>query len=183
MGHNEKERCQVARSILTSCVGKIAVLPDITIQTGSELEQCMHQLIPLSVAMELSVSHYDGNKLQLSAPLGPNINHQMTAFGGSLLSGCALVGWGLLQLQLGHMGRTGNVVVGEATSTFYAPVADFLRVESELPPHFDGFKQDLLAKGVKSVQLDAHVFDGHAKQPAMTVSAKYVVRLQSHDRT
>jgi len=33
------------------------------------------------------------------------------------------------------------------------------------------------------VQLDAHVFDGHAKQPAMTVSAKYVVRLQSHDRT
>ena len=99
------------------------------------------------------------------------------------LSGCALVGWGLLQLQLGHMGRTGNVVVGEATSTFYAPVADFLRVESELPPHFDDFKQDLLAKGVKSVQLDAHVFDGRATQPAMTVSAKYVVRLQSHDRT
>ena len=60
------------------------------------------------------VSHYDGNKLQLSAPLEPNVNHQMTAFGGSLLSGCALVGWGLLQLQLGHMGRAGNVVVGRS---------------------------------------------------------------------
>ena len=72
--------------------------------------------------MKLSVSHYDGNKLQLLAPLEPNVNHQMTAFGGSLLSGCALVGWGLLQLQLGHMDRLGNVVVGEATSTFYAPL-------------------------------------------------------------
>ena len=81
------------------------------------------------------------------------------------------------------MGRSGNVVVGEATSTFYAPVTDFLRVESELPTHFSDFKEDLLAKGVKSVQLDAHVFDGHAVQPAMTVSAKYVVRLQAHDRT
>ena len=161
----------------------VDVRSNIRIQTGAELEQCMHQLIPLSVAMKLSVSHYDGNKLQLLAPLEPNVNHQMTAFGGSLLSGCALVGWGLLQLQLGHMDRLGNVVVGEATSTFYSPVADCLRVESELPNHFDTFKQELLTKGVKSIQLDAHVFDGHAEQPAMTVSAKYVVRLQSYERT
>ena len=131
--------------------------------------------------MELSVSHYDGNKLQLSAPLEPNINHQMTAFGGSLLS-LRLVGWGLLQLQLGHMGRTGNVVVGEATSIFYAPVADFLRVESELPPHFDGFKRDLLAK-VKSVLLDAHVFDGRATQPTNDSERQICCELQSHDRT
>ena len=144
----------------------------------------MHQLIPLSVAMELSVSHYDGNKLQLFSATrtqhqSPNDRIRRKSAIRLRLGRMGL----LLQLQLGHMGRTGNVVVGEATSTFYAPVADFLRVESELPPHFDDFKQDLLAKGVKSVQLDAHVFDGHAEQPAMTVSAKYVVRLQSHDRT
>ena len=157
--------------------------PEIRIQTGTELEQTMHRLIPLSVAMGLKVDHYCSNKLQLSAPLEPNVNHQMTAFGGSLLSSCALVGWGLLQLQLGHMNRIGNVVVGEATSKFYSPVSDFLRVEGELPRQFDEFKEDLLAKGVKSIQLDATVFDGHAVQPAMMVSAKYIVRLRSNEGT
>ena len=81
------------------------------------------------------------------------------------------------------MDRIGNVVVGEATSKFYSPVSDFLRVESELPRQFDEFKEDLLAKGVKSIQLDATVFDGHAVQPAMMVSAKYIVRLRSNEGT
>jgi len=168
---------------LVAALKRDDVHPEIRIQTGTELEQTMHRLIPLSVAMGLKVDHYCSNKLQLSAPLEPNVNHQMTAFGGSLLSSCALVGWGLLQLQLGHMNRIGNVVVGEATSKFYSPVSDFLRVESELPRQFDEFKDDLLAKGVKSIQLDATVFDGHAVQPAMTVSAKYIVRLRSNEGT
>ena len=43
--------------------------------------------------------------------------------------------------------------------------------------------EDLLARGVKSIQLDATVFDGHAVQPAMTVSAKYIVRLRSNEGT
>ena len=103
--------------------------------------------------MGLKVDHYCSNNLQLSAPLEPNVNHQMTAFGGSLLSSCALVGWGLLQLQLGHMNRIGNVVVGEATSKFYSPVSDFLRVESELPRQFDEFKEDLLAKTYPGASL------------------------------
>ena len=93
--------------------------------------------------MKLSVSHYDGNKLQLLAPLEPNVNHQMTAFGGSLLSGCALVGWGLLSCSSVTWIVWAMSLWAKRRRHFTPPVADCLRVESELPNHFDTFKQEL----------------------------------------
>jgi thioesterase domain-containing protein len=153
------------------------VAPSISVQTGPELEAVMHQLIPISVQMGLSVSHYDGATLELQAPLAPNINHQSSAFGGSLLAGCALAGWGLLQLQLGHLGRMGNVVVAEAESKFLAPVYTSLRVRCGLPDNFLDLRSQLIEKGSKSMRMTALVHDGLEEAVAMQVDALYVIRL------
>ncbi|MBQ73546.1 MAG: hypothetical protein CMQ20_00820 [Gammaproteobacteria bacterium] len=45
------------------------------------------------------------------APLANNINHQQSAFGGSLFLLSALVGWGLLQLKLTVLNLTANPVI------------------------------------------------------------------------
>ena len=152
-------------------------VPRISVQTGSELEQVIHELIPLSQHMGLTVSLYDGQTLELRAPLAPNINHQQTAFGGSLLSACALAGWGLLQLQLGHLGRLGNVVVAEAPSKFLLPVKEELRVRCHLPDDFSDLAKALLQRGSKSLSVTAAVYDGQEAPVAMQVDARYVIRL------
>jgi thioesterase domain-containing protein len=49
----------------------------------AELERYLHQHIPLSEAMQVSVVEVHPEHVVLSAPLAPNINHRETVFGGS----------------------------------------------------------------------------------------------------
>ena len=49
----------------------------------SELEKYLHEEIPLSKAMAVSVTHASADRVELSAPLGPNINHRDTVFSSS----------------------------------------------------------------------------------------------------
>lgn len=101
------------------------------------LEDLIHQDIPLTRAMQLSVRAWDGDSLQLAAPLAANSNHKGTMFGGSLYSLCVLAGWGWLTLRLrdgdldeGHIVIKGGQieypqpVVGDAVAICDAPSAE-----------------------------------------------------------
>ena len=48
-----------------------------------EVEQYLHRHIPLSAAMGIRVRLATPHRVELWAPLAPNINHQSTVFGGS----------------------------------------------------------------------------------------------------
>jgi len=47
----------------------------------AELESYLHEHIPLSKAMAVSVAEASVDSVTVSAPLEPNINHRATVFG------------------------------------------------------------------------------------------------------
>ena len=67
---------------------------------AARLERYMHRTIPLVEQMQVRVVAFDAAGLALTAPLAPNINHEQTAFGGSLASLATLACWGYLWLLL-----------------------------------------------------------------------------------
>jgi len=89
------------------------------------LERYMHGHIPMVAQMQVRVAGFDASGLRLAAPLAPNINHERTAFGGSLASLMTLACWGYLWLLLeDHSGL--HIVVNEAKIDYLRPVTDTL---------------------------------------------------------
>ncbi len=99
---------------------------------AAQLEQLLHEDIPVSQAMGIRVAGYDGKNLQLAAPLEPNFNHKLTAFGGSLYSLAVLCGWGLLHLKLTERELHKHIVIQEASIRYLLPVAEDMIAECQL---------------------------------------------------
>ena len=126
--------------------------------------------------MGITVSEYDGNTLTIKAPLANNINHQQSAFGGSLFSLAALAGWGILQLKLSEMNLTGNTVIAGGDVEYSAPVFEELICKCSLPDEYNGFATRLRDTGKASLRLKSNILTGHEK--AMAFEGEYVVILQ-----
>lgn len=58
-----------------------------------QVEQYLHQNIPISQQMAVSVVSIDEKGVILAAPLLPNINHHGTVFGGSISNLAILSAW------------------------------------------------------------------------------------------
>lgn len=99
--------------------------PALDRASGARLEAYLHRNIPLAAHMQVRVAACDRAGLRLTAPLAPNINHQSTAFGGSLASLATLACWGLTWLLIGP-GTDTAIVVNECHMTYLRPVTDTL---------------------------------------------------------
>lgn len=144
-----------------------------TIDSAETLEAAYHALIPISEAMGISVAEVAADRLVLDVLLANNLNHQQSAFGGSLFSAAALAGWGLLQLKLAPLGGETNTVLASSDVSFKAPVfADFQCV-CELPEAWDAFEDTLVDAGRASLILTPRIeVDGGI---AMRMTGRYVV--------
>ena len=69
------------------------------------LERYLHEQIPLSSAMQVSVESATSESVVLAAPLAPNTNHKLTAFGGSVSALGILAAWSLLHVRLVEAGQ------------------------------------------------------------------------------
>ncbi|MEJ2603070.1 MAG: YiiD C-terminal domain-containing protein [Gammaproteobacteria bacterium] len=87
-----------------------------------ELEQYLRTRIPLTGAMQVRVREACRARVVLAAPLAPNINHQRTAFGGSVAALATLAAWSLLRVRLRGDGRAANVVIRRSTIDYAAAV-------------------------------------------------------------
>jgi thioesterase domain-containing protein len=140
----------------------------------ASLQTALHTHIPISGHMGIEADFYDGERLVLSSPLANNINHQQSAFGGSLFSLAALAGWGILQLKLAEMKLTANTVIAGGDVSYSQPVFTTLHCEIELPATYPAFRDKLLNTGKASILLTSNILlDGES---AMAFSGKYVVR-------
>lgn len=93
------------------------------------VEAYLHEHIPLSRAMGLKVTGYDGKEVRLWAPLAPNLNHRLTAFGGSVSALGILAGWTLLHIKLGESGDAAQLVIQHSETDYTEPVdRDFTAV-------------------------------------------------------
>lgn len=121
----------------------------------AELTRFLHANIPLTSAMQLSAAAWDGQRLELNAPLAPNVNDKGTAFGGSLYNVAVLCGWSLLRLKLNEAGlEKKNIVIQEANTRYLLPVSGELQAECRLVPEaWQDFLQALQQRGRARITL------------------------------
>jgi thioesterase domain-containing protein len=91
-----------------------------------DIPNYLYAHIPLSKAMALRVDAASPDRVVLSAPLAPNINHRETAFGGSVSALAILAAWTLLYLRLDAAQLKTRLVIQSNTMRYDAPAtADF----------------------------------------------------------
>ncbi len=120
-----------------------------------ELTQTWHQTIPLSEFMQVAPKEFDGNELQVSAPLAPNINLHQTMFAGSIYTLMTLTGWGMIWLQQKLIRNERSIVLANAKVRYLAPIES----EPVAKVKWQESQKALLAQeGKVKVALDVFLF-------------------------
>ena len=102
----------------------------------AELQQYLHEHIPITRAMQVTVLEAKPDATLLAAPLAPNINHRDTVFGGSAAALATLAAWTLLHARLAAAGLPSRLVIQRNTMDYDAPIpADFSARATLGTPH------------------------------------------------
>jgi thioesterase domain-containing protein len=131
--------------------------------TEAELETYLHDHIPLSRAMAVRVVSISDDKVILGAPLGPNINHRDTVFGGSASAMAILSAWSLLHLRLTAVGQPSRVVIQRNSMDYLAPISGDFTATATNPSAavWDSFMRMLTRRGVGRITVGAELeFEG-----------------------
>jgi len=87
-----------------------------------DLEHYLFDHIPISHAMGVRAVSASPALVRLSAPLGANINHRGTGFGGSVSALAILAGWSLLWVRTQSVGFSGHLVIHRNRIDYVRPV-------------------------------------------------------------
>jgi thioesterase domain-containing protein len=123
----------------------------------ADLQQYLHDHIPLTRAMQVTVLEATPDATLLAAPLAPNINHRDTVFGGSAAALATLAAWTLLHARLAAAGLPSRLVIQRNTMDYDAPIpADFTaRATLQDPTHWKRFTAMLERKGRARITVTA----------------------------
>jgi thioesterase domain-containing protein len=123
------------------------------------LERYLHRQIPLSAAMGVRVRMATPERVQLSAPLAPNVNHNETIFGGSAAALATLCAWTLLHLRIARAGLHARLVIQRSSMEYERPIpGDFdavCRFCDEIA--WERFRATLVRRGRARLRLPAHL--------------------------
>lgn len=100
----------------------------------SVLESYLHEHIPLSSAMGVTVTSVSSDSVILSAPLAPNINHRDTVFGGSASAVALLAAWSLLYVRLAEENIDSRIVVQRNIMNYTLPIESDFTAQASVPP-------------------------------------------------
>ncbi|MBV6627521.1 MAG: thioesterase domain-containing protein [Rivularia sp. (in: Bacteria)] len=141
------------------------MLPDIV-----EVENYLHEHIPLSKNMEVSVKQVDENGITLKAPLLPNINHRSTVFGGSVSALAILAGWTLVHVNLQALSLSSRIVIQRNSIEYLQPIdGDFIAVCSFPSMEvWERFIKMLERKSKSRIELNVDVFGDGVKAGSFT---------------
>jgi thioesterase domain-containing protein len=147
--------------------------PDSSI---AAVERYLHAHIPLSAAMQVRVRAASFDRVELAAPLAPNINHRETAFGGSIASLATLSAWTLLNLRLQHVviGNGARLVIQRNTMSYDEPIrGDFSALCTLTDPiRWERFLATYERRGRARITLSATVL--HEGGTAATFEGEFV---------
>jgi thioesterase domain-containing protein len=119
------------------------------VTSATQLETYLHEHIPLSAAMGVRVVSLDPRTVTLEAPLGPNINHRETVFGGSASALAILAAWSLVHVRLAEAGHGYRIVIQRNSVEYDAPMPGTFSAVSRLtePDAWPRFMRMLERKG------------------------------------
>lgn len=152
------------------------LFPDPT-AAGRRLDDYLHHSIPLVGQMEVRVVGFDGQRLQLAAPLAPNQNHIGTAFGGSLSSIATLAAWGMAWLAL--EGLNAEIVISEARTRFRRPVTDAFDAICSAPTALAEFRNCVMESGRGKLHLASRI-ECHGRT-AVQFEGDFAARVRHND--
>lgn len=142
----------------------------------SELERYLHDHIPLTLAMQVTVRTATQDRIILGAPLGPNINHRDTVFGGSASALAILAGWALVHVRMRETGHSPRrIVIQRNRMEYERPIEEDFTAEcsSPAPEKWSRFLRILERRGMARIELEATV---QVKgEPAGWLEGAYVV--------
>lgn len=124
---------------------------------AAELERYLHEHIPLSRAMEVSVVSATPSEVLLNAPLAPNINHRDTVFGGSASAICILAAWSLVHVRLREAGVAARLVIQRNTMEYVRAVEGAFAARAVLADQQDWqrFVRTLERRGRARIDVNA----------------------------
>ena len=124
-----------------------------------EIEQYLHRYIPLTVAMGVRVKVATPGRVELAAPLAPNINHHETVFGGSVSALATLSAWTLVHVGLRHANVDAATVIQRNAMSYEEPIhGDFSAVCTLIDDTaWQRFLKTLERRGRGRVTMNAHL--------------------------
>lgn len=139
------------------------------------LQNRIERLIPMTKAMGLRLVSFDGQMLTVEAPLGPNHNHQNTAFGGSLYCVGVMAAWSLLQLWLDEKGLPGDIVIQSGGMDYSDPVTDDFAATASFPDSvvMERFEAMLRRRGRARLSLESELLQ--YGEPRGRFSGRFVI--------
>ncbi|MEM7726476.1 MAG: YiiD C-terminal domain-containing protein [Cyanobacteria bacterium P01_A01_bin.45] len=132
--------------------------------TPLEAENYLHQNIPLSKYMKVSVKQLDKEGVSLQAPLETNINHRSTAFGGSISAIAILSGWTLVHANLRKISLSPRIVIQRNCIEYLQPIDDEFYAFCPFPSaqKWQKFINMLQKKSKSRIELQADILaNGH----------------------
>ncbi|MDD4978411.1 MAG: YiiD C-terminal domain-containing protein [Gallionella sp.] len=129
-----------------------------------EFEVYLHEHIPLSLAMQVSVLEANSNQVTLCAPLAPNINHRETVFGGSASALTILSAWALIHTKLTACGFKCTLVIQRNTMSYEKAVTGRFSAQATAPSAeaWELFTRMLQRKGRARISVSSLLTqDGH----------------------
>ena len=124
------------------------------------VEHYLHEHIPLSQAMAVSVDSLDESRVILSAPLMPNINHRSTAFGGSISAVAILSAWTFVHVWLQTLSIPCRIVIQRNSIEYIRPIESDFQSHCIAPPKpkWERFIKTVSKRGKGRILLDAEIY-------------------------
>ena len=155
-----------------SMVKKLNVLATHLKESANNLEETWHNTIPLSKAMNIKISHFDGEELVTNCDLAFNKNIHNTMFAGSIYTLATLTGWGWVYLLLEKNNSQGDIVLADAKIKYLAPISGIACAKTH-HQFVEGSTTVFEKEGKARISITVNIYSGD--KIAATFIGKYVV--------
>ncbi len=145
----------------------------------NELQNKLHNEIPLTKMMELKIQDYNEKELITTAPLNININDKGTAFGGSLSTMTIISAWSLCWLISKELGfNSNNIVIIKNETSFRKPVTKDIVCHTKKPSNeeIEILKNKLLTKKSASIRIESQIIENN--EICVDFLGYYVIKVQ-----
>ena len=125
----------------------------------ARVQRYLNECIPLSAAMGVQVRTASLEHVKLAAPLGPNVNHTETVFGGSAAAVATLSAWTLLHLRLEEAGLDARLVIQRSRMEYEKPIPGDFEALCDFGDEdaWDRFRTTLARRGRARLTLTARL--------------------------